>query len=188
MRLMFTSFLDIPFPPQMQLLFLSSRYLSFCLQVFENNYICMVLFCIFCDCSCNLPSQFYVQAFCISPSALCLCRSMFSLESPYPSQYTVHPVFFTGEVDKLSSQDSSVWLHNGADCIGIDPQIHTADDLFFDWCFREYHIFCTNLILISQLNHFTFVSALLLPVLRLNLMLPFRFQGLGTGGWLDLTW
>ena len=45
----------------------------------------------------------------------------------------------------------------------------------------------SNLIIISQLNHFTFVSALLLPVLRLNLALPLRFQGLGTGSWLDLT-
>ena len=45
----------------------------------------------------------------------------------------------------------------------------------------------SNLIIISQLNHFTFVSALLLPVLRLNLTLPLRLQGLGTGGWLDLT-
>lgn len=38
----------------------------------------------------------------------------------------------------------------------------------------------SDLIIISQLNHFTFVSALLLPVLRLNLALPLRFQGLGT--------
>ena len=38
----------------------------------------------------------------------------------------------------------------------------------------------SNLILISQLNRFTFVSALLLPVLRLNLTLPLQFQGLGT--------
>ena len=45
----------------------------------------------------------------------------------------------------------------------------------------------SNLILISRLNHFTFVSALLLPVLRLSLMLPLQLQGLGTGGWLDLT-
>ena len=45
----------------------------------------------------------------------------------------------------------------------------------------------SNLIIISQLNHFTFVSALLLPVLRLNLTLPFRLQGLGTGSWLDFT-
>ena len=45
----------------------------------------------------------------------------------------------------------------------------------------------SNLILISQLNHFTFVSALLLPVLRLNLTLPFWLQGLGTGSWLNLT-
>ena len=45
----------------------------------------------------------------------------------------------------------------------------------------------SNLIIISQLNHFTFVSALLLPVLRLNLTLPLRLQGLGTGGWLNLT-
>lgn len=43
------------------------------------------------------------------------------------------------------------------------------------------------IIIISQLNHFTFVSALLLPVLRLSLTLPLRLQGLGTGGWLDLT-
>ena len=40
----------------------------------------------------------------------------------------------------------------------------------------------SNLIIISLLNHFTFVSALLLPVLRLSLSLPFRLQGLGTGG------
>ena len=45
----------------------------------------------------------------------------------------------------------------------------------------------SNLIIISQLNHFTFVSALLLPILRLNLTLPFRLQGLGTGDWLNLT-
>ncbi len=45
----------------------------------------------------------------------------------------------------------------------------------------------SNLIIISQLNHFTFVSALLLPVLRLNLTLPLRLQGLGTGSWLNLT-
>ena len=45
----------------------------------------------------------------------------------------------------------------------------------------------SNLIIISQFNHFTFVSALLLPVLRLNLMLPFRLQVLGTGGWPDLS-
>ena len=45
----------------------------------------------------------------------------------------------------------------------------------------------SNLIIISQLYHFTFVSALLLPVLRLSLTLPLRLQGLGTGGWLDLT-
>ena len=46
----------------------------------------------------------------------------------------------------------------------------------------------SNLIIISPLNHFIFISALLLPVLRLNLALPLQLQGLGTGGWLDLTW
>ena len=34
----------------------------------------------------------------------------------------------------------------------------------------------SNLIIISKLNHFTFVSALLLPVLRLNLTLSLRLQ------------
>ena len=45
----------------------------------------------------------------------------------------------------------------------------------------------SNLIIISRLNHFTFVPALSFPVLRLNLALPLRLQGLGTGGWLGLT-
>ena len=187
MCLMSTSFPDIPFSPQMKLLFLSSGYLSFCFQILKNNHIRMVFLRISCNCSCNLSSKFCVKTLRISPPVFHRCRAMLPLEPAYPSQHTVHPVFFTGKIDKLSSQDSSIRPHNSTDCIGIDPQIYTADDLFFDWCFREYHIFCTNLILISQLNHFTFVSALLLPVLRLNLMLPFRFQGLGTGGWLDLT-
>ena len=142
MCLMFTAFLDIPFSPQMQFLFLFPGYLSFCLQVFEDNYICTVLFGIFCDCSCNLPAQFYVQAFCIRPSAFRLYRSMFSLEFPYPSQYTYIRSFSTGKIDKLSSQDSSIRPHNGTDCISVDPQIYTADDLFFDWYFCKYHIFC----------------------------------------------
>ncbi len=45
----------------------------------------------------------------------------------------------------------------------------------------------SNLILISQLNYFTFVSAQLFPVLRLYLTLPLRLQGLGTDDWSDLT-
>lgn len=38
----------------------------------------------------------------------------------------------------------------------------------------------SDLIIISQLNRFTFFLALLLPVLRLNLTLSLRLQGLGT--------
>ena len=45
----------------------------------------------------------------------------------------------------------------------------------------------SNFLLISRLYRFTFVSALSLPVLRLNLTLPLRFQGLGTGGWSALS-
>ena len=45
----------------------------------------------------------------------------------------------------------------------------------------------SNLTIISRLNHFAFAPALSFPVLRLNLMLPLRLQGLGTGGWLSLT-
>ena len=44
-RLMLTSFFDIPFSPQMQLLFLSSRYLSFCFQILKNDHIRMLFFC-----------------------------------------------------------------------------------------------------------------------------------------------
>ena len=36
--------------------------------------------------------------------------------------------------------------------------------------------------IISRLNHFTCVTTLLLPVLRLGLILPVHPQGLGTGG------
>ena len=108
MRLMFTSFLDIPFSPQMQLLFLSSGYLSFCFQILKHDHIRMVFFCISCDCSCNLSSEFCVKALRISPPAFHLCRAMLALESAYPSQYTLHPVFFTGKIYKPSSQDSSI--------------------------------------------------------------------------------
>ena len=55
---------------------------------------------------------------------------MFPLESADPSQCAVHPVFFTGMIYESSSQDSSVCPHDGTDCIGIDPQVHAADDLF----------------------------------------------------------
>ena len=54
-------------------------------------------------------------------------------------------------------------------------------------CCKHKCIDLSQLSLISRLYRFTFVSALLLPVLRLGLMLPARPQGLGTGGWLFLT-
>ena len=76
----------------------------------------------------------YLDVF-ICPSSLHLAGSMLSLKSSDPSQHTVHPVFVTGKIDKLSSQDSSVWTHDGTDRIRIDAEIHTADRLFFDRCF-----------------------------------------------------
>ena len=91
-----------------QLLFLSSGYLSFYFQILKHDHIRMVFFCISCDCSCNLSSEFCVKALRISPPAFHLCRAMLALESAYPSQYTVHPVFFTGKINKPSSQDSSI--------------------------------------------------------------------------------
>ena len=121
MRLMFTSFLDIPFPPQMQLLFLSPRYLSFCFQILKHDHIRVVFFRISCNCPCDLPSEFCVKTLRVSPSAFHLYRTMFPLEPAYPSQHTVHPVFFTGKINKFSSQDSSIWPHDGTDCIRIDP-------------------------------------------------------------------
>lgn len=49
-------------------------------------------------------------------------------------------------------------------------------------CCRKEDIDLFPLSIISRLNHFTCVTALLLPVLRLELMLPIHSQGLGTGG------
>ena len=66
-------------------------------------------------------TQFCVQTFRICPYSLCLRRAIFPLGSADPSQCAVHPVFFTGMIDKFSSQDSSVCPHDGTDCIGIDP-------------------------------------------------------------------
>ena len=59
---------------------------------------------------------------------------MFLLESADPAQYTVHPVFLTGEVDKLPSQDSSICPHNRTDCIRVDPKVYTADRLGLHIC------------------------------------------------------
>ena len=39
-------------------------------QILEYDHICMVLFCIFYDRTCNFSSQLYVQAFRICPSSL----------------------------------------------------------------------------------------------------------------------
>ena len=108
MCLMSTSFPDIPFSPQMKLLFLSSGYLSFCFQILKNNHIRMVFLRISCNCSCNLSSKFCVKTLRVSPSAFHLSRAMLPLKPAYPSQHTVHPVFFTGKINKLSSQDSSI--------------------------------------------------------------------------------
>ena len=38
-------------------------------QILEYDHICMVLFCIFYDRTCNFSSQLYVQAFRICPSS-----------------------------------------------------------------------------------------------------------------------
>lgn len=53
------------------------------------------------------------------------------------------------------------------------------NDLQHTVCYRYKCIDLSNYIIISGLNHFIFISALLLPALRLNLMLPFRLQGTG---------
>ena len=119
--LMFTTLLDISFSPQVQFLLFLSRYLPLHLQILEHDHICMVFFRISYNRTCNLFAQFCIQTFRICSSSLCLRRTMFPLESADPSQCTVHPVFFTGMIDKFSSQDSSVCPHDGTDCIGIDP-------------------------------------------------------------------
>ncbi len=87
MCLAFTSFLDIPFSPQMQLWSFFPGYLSFCFQILENDHICMVFFCIPCDCPCDLSSEFCVKTLRISPPVFHRCRAMLPLE-PDLSQAT----------------------------------------------------------------------------------------------------
>ena len=117
-------------------------------QIFEYDHICMVFLCIFYDRACDLLSRLYIQAFCICPFSPWLHRVVFPLELPDPSQRAVYPVFFTGMIDKSSSRDSFVCLHNGTDSIGIDPQIfmvsflqYLGADVFFpDQFLRRYSI------------------------------------------------
>ena len=140
---MFTASLDIPLSPQVQFLFFLSGYLSLHFQILEYDHICMVLFCIFYDRTCN----FFFPVLCsgvsympIFPVTAQSCVPFWNLRDS--AQCAVHPVFFTGMIDKFSSQDSSVCPHDGTDCIRIDSQIHTADDLLFYRCLGKHHFFC----------------------------------------------
>ncbi len=66
-------------------------------DILKHDHIRMVFFCISCDCSCDLSSEFCVKALRISPPAFSPVQSHVPLESAYPSQHTVHPVFFHWE-------------------------------------------------------------------------------------------
>ena len=100
--------LNIPFSPQMKLLPLFSGYFPFHFQILEDYHIRMVILGICGNRRCLFTGQLHVQPPCIIPSALYLSKSMFPLKSADSSQHTVHLVFFTGEIDKFSSQDSSI--------------------------------------------------------------------------------
>ena len=112
------------------------------LQILEYDHICMVslLHILRSHLQFFFPASMF-RRFVYAHLPLCLRRAMFPLESADPSQCAVHPVFFTGMIDEFSPQDSSVCPHDGTDRIGIDPQIHTADDLFFYRCLRKCHFF-----------------------------------------------
>ena len=67
----------------------------------------ILFFRISCNCSCDFSSEFCVKTLHLSPPVFHLSRTLFLPEPTYPSQRTVHLVFFTGKIDKLSFQDSS---------------------------------------------------------------------------------
>ena len=63
--------------------------------------------------------QFVVQAACIFPEGLYVLRAMFPLVTSDAVKHVPQMVFFTGEVDKLPCQNSSIGGHDTANRIGV---------------------------------------------------------------------
>ena len=89
-------------------------------QIFEHNYIRLILYGTFRDCRSYLAGQLHIQPFCIIPSALDLSGGMFSLKTADSAKYMIQMVFITGKMDKFPSQDSAICTHDTADRIRID--------------------------------------------------------------------
>ena len=142
MRLMFTHLLNCTLSPHMKLLLFLSMDTPFPVQIFKYDHIRLILPRIFCNRFCDLSGKLLIETLCIIPQSADIRTSVFSLEPSDPPQYPIQTVFFNRKIDKLSSGDSSVRSQNRADCIRIDPKIHTADNLIFYLCFRKCYRLC----------------------------------------------
>ena len=101
-------------------------------------------------------------------------------------------------ISLVSSLDFAYWVsrHYRTSTVPMkylsstSPSSQTTEELYKSHHNDKYSIVCYgfksidlfNFNIITWLNYFTCVSARLLPVLRLGLVLPLRFQGLGTDG------
>ena len=106
--LVLTLFLNILFSPHMKPLFLTSLLLSLHFQILKDDHFCSLFPSIGCDGTRHLPDQLHIQSLCVSPTAPALSGPMLPLKSADSAQHPVQPVFFTGEVEESSPQDSSV--------------------------------------------------------------------------------
>ncbi len=95
MCLMFTSFLDIPFSPQVQLLNHSSEIFLLFPDIRTRSHPYDFLLQ-----SCDAPATFYQaldKTLRVGPSAFHLCGAMLALESAYHDLSHVTPVCFLGK-------------------------------------------------------------------------------------------
>ena len=78
------------------------------IEVLENDDVSLAGHCELGDGGGNFLCQFVIQATRIFPERLNVLRTMFTLVSPDAVKHMPQMVFFTGEVDKLPCQDSSI--------------------------------------------------------------------------------
>lgn len=66
---------------------------------------------------------------------------MFPLVASDAVKHMPQVVFFTGEVDKLPCQDSSIRCHDTAYCIRVKAKVNSTNALFRNFCIRKGNLF-----------------------------------------------
>ena len=125
--------------PEMEPMFLRPFFLSGSIQVFEDDCIHVVLYCLFYDKGRCPYRNIVIDAVCRSPQARhSLCPVFLGFLKP--SHCMVQTVVFCRKGKKFPSCDRAVCFHDTAGTGIVDPQVHgknpgVTDLLFFQFCF-----------------------------------------------------